>query len=204
MAPWRFDMAALRPVPWKNGGGTTREIVCQPADAGLDRFDWRVSIATIDRPGPFSAFDGIDRTILLLAGAGVRLRSRDGAIDHVLDKPLVPFAFPGETALDCQLLGGPSTDFNVMCRRGRLRADVRVLRRGDDVAACDAGLLLAAYGGWRLRAAEGTGEALVCESGGGVWWEGVSHGWHADPHDVEADAALIAVRLEPSSSSSGV
>ena len=53
MAPHRFDIAALAPVPWKNGGGSTREIACGPAGAGMDGFDWRASIATIAAPGPF-------------------------------------------------------------------------------------------------------------------------------------------------------
>ena len=38
-------------VPWKNGGGLTREILKVPADA--DAFDWRLSLATIAAPGPF-------------------------------------------------------------------------------------------------------------------------------------------------------
>lgn len=216
MALSRFDMAALRPMPWKNGGGTTREIVCIARAEGLGRtaaakamaeassgepFDWRVSIATIDRAGPFSAFAGIDRTIMLLEGAGVRLRSRDGAIDHALDTPLAPFAFSGDVALDCELLGGASTDFNVMTRRGRLRAEVCVLREGGDVAACDAGLLLALNGRWRLRTTEGTADDIASAPGTGLWWDGASHGWHADP--LDAGAALVAVRIEAASTSSG-
>ncbi len=65
--PWhRFDRATLPATPWKNGGGVTREIVCQPPGAGLAAFDWRVSIATIASDGPFSLFAGIDRVITLL------------------------------------------------------------------------------------------------------------------------------------------
>jgi len=41
---------------WKNGGGTTREILRVPAEPTA--FDWRLSLATIDSPGPFSAFEG--------------------------------------------------------------------------------------------------------------------------------------------------
>jgi environmental stress-induced protein Ves len=189
----RFDIASLAATPWKNGGGTTREIVCCPPGAGMDGFDWRVSIATIDRPGPFSAFAGVDRTIMLLEGVGVRLRSHDGAIDHALDVPLAPFAFSGDLALDCELLGGTSTDFNVMTRRGRLRADVRVLRQRSDLAACGAGLLLALRGRWQMLPAHRVSDAITCEPGTGLWWDGGAHGWRADPFD--AGAALVAVRL---------
>jgi environmental stress-induced protein Ves len=52
-------------VPWKNGGGTTRQLAVGPADATADDFLWRLSIARIDAPGSFSVFSGIDRTILL-------------------------------------------------------------------------------------------------------------------------------------------
>src|SRR4029453_7140835 len=58
-----------RSRPWKNGAGRTTEIAVHPAGAGLDAFAWRVSIASVERNGPFSAFPGIDRTIVLLDGA---------------------------------------------------------------------------------------------------------------------------------------
>jgi environmental stress-induced protein Ves len=197
----RFDIASLSATAWKNGGGATREIVCWPAGAGLGGFDWRVSIATIDKPGPFSAFAGVDRVIMLLAGAGVRLRSRDGRIDHRLDVPHAPFAFGGDVALDCELLGGPSTDFNVMSRRGRLSADVRVLREGGDIAPAACGLLLALRGRWQLN-------GIDCAPDSGLWWDDASEGWQgsqgwqaAAPRD--ADAALVAVRLESTTTSSG-
>jgi environmental stress-induced protein Ves len=59
-------------MPWKNGGGQTTEIAVS-AGASLADFDWRVSIAEINADGPFSAFAGVDRTLVLLSGAGVRL-----------------------------------------------------------------------------------------------------------------------------------
>jgi environmental stress-induced protein Ves len=200
MALHRFDLAGLAATPWKNGGGVTREIVCRPPGAGIEGFDWRVSIAAIDRPGPFSAFPGVERTIVLLAGAGVRLHSRDGAIDHRLDLPLQPFAFAGEPALDCDLLGGGCTDFNLMSRRDRVRAGLRVLRQGAQIAAAGAGLLLALGGRWRLRAAH-HGETTVCAPESGLWWDAAAHGWQAEPQDP--GAALIAVRIEPALTSSG-
>ncbi len=123
----RFTLADLSPTPWKNGGGSTREIVCWPPGAGMDTFDWRVSLATIAQSGPFSVFAGVDRVILLLDGDGVHLQSA-GGIDHRLDEALQPFAFSGDETLDCTLLGGPSQDFNVMTRRSTLRAEVKVLR----------------------------------------------------------------------------
>ncbi|UGA36971.1 HutD family protein [Chromobacterium haemolyticum] len=34
------------PSPWKNGGGSTRQLLISPAGAGLDDFDYRVSLAS--------------------------------------------------------------------------------------------------------------------------------------------------------------
>ncbi|MEG1056294.1 MAG: HutD family protein, partial [Janthinobacterium sp.] len=62
----RFDLNQIPHSPWKNGGGSTREIVCFPPGAGMDSFAWRISVATISQAGPFSAFAGIDRQIMLL------------------------------------------------------------------------------------------------------------------------------------------
>ena len=59
-----------RRMPWKNGGGETTEIAVFPAGAGLDDFDWRVSMARVESSGPFSVFPGIDRTLAILEGEG--------------------------------------------------------------------------------------------------------------------------------------
>ena len=67
--------ADFHSMPWKNGAGRTTEIAVHPPGAALDTFAWRVSIADVERDGPFSRFPGIDRTIVLLEGAGMRLRS---------------------------------------------------------------------------------------------------------------------------------
>jgi environmental stress-induced protein Ves len=63
-------------IPWKNGGGTTRQLAVWPMDATSDDFLWRISIAQIDAPGEFSTFPGTDRTILLWRGEGVTLRDQ--------------------------------------------------------------------------------------------------------------------------------
>ena len=109
-----FDRRTLEAMPWKNGGGVTREIVCQPPGAGLDAFDWRVSIAHIASDGPFSRFEGVDRVITLLEGAGVQLSSDDGMVAHRLATAWQPFAFAGEAAIDSRLIDGPWDDFSVM------------------------------------------------------------------------------------------
>ena len=143
MTAVRFDRATLPSAPWKNGGGHTREIARIPVASALDDFDWRVSIADVSTDGPFSNFDHVDRVIVLLCGAGVILRSYDGKIDYRLDEPLVPFAFSGDDAITAALIDGASSDFNVMTRRGVVRADVQIVRAAESCAESAAGVLFA-------------------------------------------------------------
>ena len=147
----RFDLAAIAPQPWKNGAGITREIAFGgPSTAA---FDWRLSVADIDRDAPFSAFPGIDRCIVLLQGGGMRLRAHDQSVDHALTETLAPFRFAGEIALDASLAAGPSRDLNVMTRRGAWRSDVSVLRDQGAVSRAGLALLLCVAGHWRVDGA---------------------------------------------------
>jgi len=117
--------------PWKNGRGRTRELAVQPPAAGMDDFLWRVSVAEVDSAAPFSAFPGIDRTIVLLDGEGFSMAMDDGRV-HALTEPFAPFAFPGEAQVAVTLAGGPTRDFNLMTRRGRVRGQVDVWRKPMD------------------------------------------------------------------------
>jgi environmental stress-induced protein Ves len=107
-----------REMPWKNGGGTTTEIAVFPAGAGLDAFDWRISMARVEGGGPFSLFPGIDRTLALLDGDGINL-TVGGAIPVGLTVRSEPLPFPADVPTHATLTGGPVTDLNVMTRRGR-------------------------------------------------------------------------------------
>jgi hypothetical protein len=112
-------------VPWKNGGGLTREILKVPTDTA--EFDWRLSLATIERPGPFSSFEDYDRTLVLLRGAGVELDF--GAHGRaVLRAPGQLAAFEGGWTTSCTLIDGPSSDLNLITSRTRAEAQTRLLR----------------------------------------------------------------------------
>jgi environmental stress-induced protein Ves len=193
MALHRFDRATLPAAPWKNGGGLTHEIVCQPPGAGLDNFEWRVSIALIASDGPFSAFGGVDRVITLLDGAGVRLRSADGQVDHVLNAALQPFAFAGEAAVVAERIDGDCADFNLMTRRATCRGDVRVLCASGAVPPAAHGLLLALRGRWQARAGDGPGHTLLPQQG--LWWKASATGWQLET--LDDDAALLVASVHP-------
>ena len=108
--------ADYRRMQWKNGAGWTSEILRVP---DCDDWDWRLSIADVDADAPFSAFAGVDRWLMLLAGNGMRLRFDDGHI-QTLVPPHGAAQFSGERALTGELLEGASRDFNVMWKRDRL------------------------------------------------------------------------------------
>ena len=102
----RFD--DVQPQPWKNGGGVTRELLAWPAAA-----DWlvRISVADIEKDGPFSAFPGIKRSITVLSGAGIRLGEPLNVELRASDPPAT---FSGDLAPDCELVHGPTRDLNAM------------------------------------------------------------------------------------------
>lgn len=109
-----IPFAGLSPVPWKNGGGSTTEIAIGPPDAGFEDFDWRVSLATIEKDGAFSLFPGVDRTLALVEGHGMTLEI-DG--EPTLVTPTEPVvAFDGGSQVVAKLSRGGSTDFNAMTR----------------------------------------------------------------------------------------
>ena len=140
---WRF--ADLPATPWRNGGGTTYPLAAEPPDASMDDFDWRVSIAAVTTPGPFSSFPGVDRILMLVSG-GSMLLTIDGRpqLLALLDSA----RFGGDSAVSCEIPDGPTLDLNVMTRRGRAHATLEL------VDTADAGEL----------AVEGTA-LLVCLSG---------------------------------------
>jgi environmental stress-induced protein Ves len=125
--------ADYRRMPWKNGGGHTHEIAAHPEGAGMAAFAWRVSIAEIAQDGPFSSFPGVDRTLVLLAGNGVRLEGAGTPLD--LRAPYEPVTFSGEAQLDCVLTDGPVRDFNLMVRRDAATGQIIVVREGGQAIA---------------------------------------------------------------------
>lgn len=118
--------AQYRRMPWKNRGGTTLELLRRDHPDDPERFLYRLSIATVKKPGPFSRFPGVERRLMLLEGAGMRLTFGDGR-QVCLDKSLEPLAFDGEIEVDCELLDGPIRDFNLMFDRERYAAELEIV-----------------------------------------------------------------------------
>ena len=114
-AGWLRRAAEHRRMPWKNGQGMTTELAVFPEGAGLDGFDWRISMAEVAADGPFSAFPGISRTLVILEGAGMTL-ALAGMAPVRLDRTSPPLRFAADQPCDATLVAGPIADLNVMTR----------------------------------------------------------------------------------------
>lgn len=106
-----------RRMAWKNGGGETAEIAVHPQGATVEDFGWRISMATVGTDGPFSVFPGIERTLSVLQGQGIRLEV-EGLGARTLDPSSQPLTFGADLSTSAQLVAGPIVDLNVMTRRG--------------------------------------------------------------------------------------
>lgn len=106
-------LADIPATPWRNGGGVTRELAMWP-DAG--DWAWRMSVADVEKSGPFSKFEGIERWFAVLEGAGVQLDV--AGVPHRVASGDAPLFFDGGADTDCELIDGKTRDFNLMVRRG--------------------------------------------------------------------------------------
>lgn len=95
--------------------GETREVIALADPDNPAGFLWRVSMATVAADGPFSHFPGIDRTIAVMQGQGMRLIV-DGEKADILNCG-APFSFAGEADVQSVLIGGPAIDLNAMSLR---------------------------------------------------------------------------------------
>ncbi|MEX3981230.1 HutD family protein [Paraburkholderia sp. EG287A] len=161
-----IEVRSLDSMPverWRNGGGVTRTI----ASGGSH---WRISLAEVERDGPYSRFDGIDRLSFVLRGAGVMLRETNSAVTL---EPCVAVEYDGGLDWQATLIDGPVTALNVMTARGRYRASVRAIAEPVSVLPGCALAVVALHAGCAWRAGDG----------------------HASGH-VEAGQFLSAERLD--------
>ncbi len=136
--------SARTAVPWKNGGGVTREIAAWPEGSGMDDFAWRVSLAEVGADGPFSAFPDVDRTLTVVEGAGMDLTV--GGTRVLVNSPYVPSDFRGDLPTDGRLLDGPVVNLNVMWRRGAVATAPTVAVVRGRLRVCAGALVVALDG----------------------------------------------------------
>jgi hypothetical protein len=158
--------AAAVAMPWRNCGGSTRELARHPESGD---FEWRLSVAEVAADGPFSAFPGVDRLLVLLAGAGMDLTLADGVVR--LRPPHGAHTFAGEAEVHATLVDGPTTDLNLMVRRDRWSA---VLERHTSPARVEGDLVIGyvAQGAATLASGEELGPGDAVERAGSLEWQG--------------------------------
>ncbi len=120
----------LRPVPWRNSQGITRDVVTHTGPDGA--LLWQVSIAELTRDADFSFFPDCDRLFTPVSGGLVELSFRGGPFRPCPVLRPVPFA--GEWPVRCRVAGQPARAFNVI-------ADRRLVRAACDVVAIDGAAL---------------------------------------------------------------
>lgn len=191
--------ADVREIPWKNGRGVTEELALWPPNSAFERgdFDWRISRASVDEPGAFSAFHGFDRILVVTEGDGLVLEHGDRARRTRLRR-FEPYAFPGDWPTTAELTNGPVADFNVLVRRGVFRADIEVSnlgrRRVREALGADHAFVHALSGGGIARV---TGEEEPIELGAGesVWGRDLVEGDELDFAGRKEDSVLLLVRI---------
>ena len=184
--------ASLRPVLWKNGGGVTREIA--QGGAPGQPFDWRVSVADVDQPGPFSTFERIDRVLVMTRGEQMVLKDGDDVHELACWQP---FAFAGEAPITAQLPCGPTRDFNLMVRRAFGRGKVHVHQRAEPLAV-NAGIALfhCAAGAFTIETPGQDSTTVTLEEGDTLHVQ-VDARTIFDARPVVPDSTLIDARIEP-------
>ncbi|PKR90542.1 hypothetical protein CXZ10_04030 [Pleomorphomonas diazotrophica] len=164
--------ADFRRLPWQNGRGTTLELVRHDDTSGT--LLWRLSVADVVEPGPFSPLPGIDRVITLIDGNGFDL-DFGGMRPPVSLRPFEPQAFSGDWPTVASAVHGPSRDFNVMTARGTIIAEVGLAE--DGAMEADFAYIFAAHGSVTVKAADAivraeTGELVECRQENAMSVEG--------------------------------
>lgn len=191
--------ADARLVPWKNGRGVTRELALWPRGASLERldFDWRISAAPVEEPGPFSRVPGVERILVVTEGAGFELAHGPHAPRARLRR-LQPYRFAGEWTTEAALPHGPVTDFNVMFVPARVQASVEALtlgaRRVREALRAGQAFVHVVAGTLTARA---TGEEQPFELGPGdsLWLRGLRGGEELELAGRARDAEALLVTL---------
>jgi environmental stress-induced protein Ves len=161
--------ADVKPQPWRNGGGVTRELASHSGGVSAGTaaseggaWDWRVSIADVTSAGDYSPFPGMERVLTVVEGE-LLLLAVDGT-EHPLEK-YRPFRFPGGAASSSALPTGNVRNLNVIAREGAFKAYTSIIelskKRAHPVFEGQLGILL------QGQATVSPGSAGVEESGAG-------------------------------------
>jgi environmental stress-induced protein Ves len=160
----------IAPIPWRNGGGETRELLAWP-----DPSEWivRISVAEIRASGPFSDFPGIDRWFAVLQGGAVRLDTHGVGTQELGVGRNALYAFPGDAPTHCTALGTATRDFNVMLRRARGQLRERSLDGNPELDS--RARFIALFTVQPIEVAFASGAACALPGMALAWWDNPFH-----------------------------
>lgn len=107
-----YSATDFKTLPWKNGKGTTTELIRLPHQADLTDFDLRISIADVNSDGEFSPFPDHVRWISVLEGNYFLLSHNNSEMVRVNQSDL--HFFSGSDSTFCRTDGQILKDFNVI------------------------------------------------------------------------------------------
>ncbi len=188
-----------RRVPWRNGRGVTEEVALWPRGSAFERgdFDGRISKARVEEDGPFSAFEGFERILVVTGGAGLVLTLGDGRRARL--RALEPYRFDGSIETSAQLTAGAVSDFNVFTRRGVIRADVEALRLGmrrNRVSVGPGDAFVHLLSGAAVVRVPREEEPFELTSGESVWARGLVVEEEFEIAGRTSDSVVLVVRIE--------
>jgi environmental stress-induced protein Ves len=181
----------FRPMPWKNGLGTTLELATDAAAPG-GAWTWRLSIADVPSRAEFSRFDGLDRSLALLEGDGMRLRATGAEQWMSVPSEGPGHAFRGEDALEGEPVGAGVRDINLFFARSAWRGAMRVVRGESPALSLRADVAIAYL--------HSTAQPLRVEADGAAITLGpqtlVIASWIALPATTAGSTTIVLARLE--------
>jgi uncharacterized protein len=114
--------------PWKNGKGVTYEIARGQLGLSADPdgvYHWRLSVAEIAEPADFSAFDGYERFLGVIEGAGITMTLPGAAVPKAIPC-FGSIVFDGALAVRARPTDGLTRDINLMVLRARARFEAEI------------------------------------------------------------------------------
>eukprot|EP01119_Soliformovum_irregulare_P005634 TRINITY_DN17392_c0_g1_i1.p1 TRINITY_DN17392_c0_g1~~TRINITY_DN17392_c0_g1_i1.p1 ORF type:complete len:200 (+),score=24.84 TRINITY_DN17392_c0_g1_i1:11-610(+) len=122
-------------MPWKNGQGTTTQLIIHPPNSSLDDFEWRISCANVSSSGPFSTFQKHDRILYLLEGADhIDLTHEGEEVRHRILRQEIGggYRFKGSIPTYSDI-PSPILDLNVMYLKDRFEVSSNLFQSSTEV-----------------------------------------------------------------------
>jgi len=131
----KLTKSQYRSMAWTNGRGSTTELLVVPKNGKLNNgsADWRVSMAEVPESGQFSLLPGYDRIIGMVKGDGFHLCGDMGTDISITND--VIHSFSGEENIQCDLIGGPCVDLNLIYKKNKYIGSINLVGNIDPIYA---------------------------------------------------------------------